>query len=255
MEISYFSGSRSLDMAKSGKRPVLSKIIPLLLSLTLYACGDLNCRDMTSSSLRRYGAPERIEKINKEITSLEKNKNDAKAIERLGDLHEQLATIYLDQDDFNNALANINKAFFYKRNTPYLNYLAGLIYGHFSTKSGSKEDVEKAEQYYRKAIELKNDYTEALHALAMLLFFSKKERNEPIKIVEDLYVKHPSNYRVRFTLGRFYYESGRKQDALDVYNALMIDLQKAPESPIIKEFLDNCNINIKKIRAELNTIE
>jgi tetratricopeptide (TPR) repeat protein len=240
-------------MAKSKRKLFSVNIIPFFLCLVIYGCGDFNCKEMSSSSLRRYGAQERIEKINKEVTSLEKNAKDQKTIERLGDLHEQLATIYLDEENFDASLTNINKAFYYKRNTPYLNYLAGLIYGNFATKSGSKDDVAKAEQYYRKAIELKNDYTEALHALAMLLFFSKKERQEPIKIVEGLYERNPSNYRVRFTLGRFYYESGRKQDALDVYTALRVDLQKAPDSPIIQEFLNNCINNIKKIRAELGT--
>jgi tetratricopeptide (TPR) repeat protein len=242
-------------MTIKNNKTIYVKIIPIFLCLNLFGCGDFSCKDMSSSSLRRYGAPERIEKINKEISSLEKGTKDEKTTERLGDLHEQLATIYLDQEEYDSSLTHINKAFYYKRNTPYLNYLAGLIYGNFATKSGSKDDAAKAEQYYKKAIELKNDYTEALHALAMLLFFSKKERQEPIKIVEGLYEKNPSNYRVRFTLGRFYYESGRKQDALDVYNALRVDLQKAPDSPIIQEFLNNCINNIKKIKGELGSGE
>jgi hypothetical protein len=60
----------------------------------VFACGDVKCKDMTSSPLRTYGAPERIEKINKEITSLEKNEKDEKSMIRLGDLHEQLRLYY-----------------------------------------------------------------------------------------------------------------------------------------------------------------
>jgi tetratricopeptide (TPR) repeat protein len=240
-------------MSKHTKKRLFTRIIPLIVCLIAFACDDVKCKGMSGSSLRQYGPEERIEKINKELASLEKNPKDEKAITRLGDLHEQLATIYLDKEEFDTALLHINKAFSYKRNNPYLNYMAGLIYGHWATKSNSKDDIAKAENYYRQAIALKKDYTDALHALAMLLFFSKKERQEPIKIIEGIYEQFPSNYRVRFTLGRFYYESGRKQDALDIYTALRLDLEKLPDSPIKQEFLTNCINNIKKVQAELGT--
>jgi tetratricopeptide (TPR) repeat protein len=240
-------------MTKVARNRLLTRIIPLCLCLTVFACGDVKCKDMTSSPLRTYGAPERIEKINKEIASLEKNDKDEKSKIRLGDLHEQLASIYFEKEEFDTSLLHINTAFAYKRNTPYLNYIAGLIYGNKGAKSGSKLEIAKAEQYYRQAISLKNDYNEALKALAILLFFYKKEREEPIKIMEGIYERSRFDYHARFTLGRFYYESGRKEDALDVYLALQSDLEKLPKSPIIEEYLLNCTNNIRKIRAEINT--
>ena len=241
-------------MPYRNKNLLFTRIIPLCLCLIIFGCGDTKCKDvMSGSSLRRYGDDERIEKINKELASLEKKKQNRQVLTRLGDLHEQLATIYLDKEDLDTAISYVNKAFSYKRNTPYLNYMAGLIYGNRAAKSGSKDETLKAESYYRKAIELKSDYTDAMEALAILLFFSKKEREEPIKIVENIYVRNPYNYRARFTLGRFYYETGREQDALDVYTALQSDLQKLPDSSLTREFLSNCTSNINKIRAELGT--
>ena len=240
-------------MIKVARKRLFIRFIPLFLCLMVFACGDVKCKDMTSSPLRTYGAPERIEKINKEITSLEKNEKDEKSMIRLGDLHEQLASIYLEMEDYDTSLLYINKAFAYKRNTPYLNYIAGLIYGNKGAKSGSKSEIAKAEQYYRQAITLKNDYHEALKALAILLFFYKKEREEPIKIMEGIYQRSRFDYHGRFMLGRFYYESGRKEDALDVYLVLQSDLEKLPKSPIIEEYLKNCTNNIRKIRAEINT--
>jgi tetratricopeptide (TPR) repeat protein len=217
----------------------------------VFTCGDVKCKDTKSvSSLRQYGEPERIEKISKELTLLEKKFKDEKTIIRIGDLYEQLASIYFEKEDLETSLLYINKAFTYKRNTAYLNFIAGVIYGNKGAKSKSKEDISKAEQYYRKAISLKKDNNEALKALAILLFFYKKEREEPIKIMEEIYQRSRYDYHARFTLGRFYYETGKKNDALDVYLALQADLAKLPDSPIVQEYLLNCKKNIQKIRSE-----
>ncbi|MBN2402044.1 MAG: hypothetical protein JXN64_06570 [Spirochaetes bacterium] len=241
-------------MIKITMKHQINRIIPLCLCLSAFACGDVNCKEiMSGSPLRRYDVSDRIEKINKEIAYLEKNDKDEQATTRLGDLHEQLATIHLEKEDIETALLHINKAFAYKRNNPYLNFIAGLVYGNKGAKSGSKYEIEKAEHYYRQAISLKNDYNEALQALSILLFFYKNEREEPIKIMEGIYERLPSNYRARFTLGRFYYESGKKEDALAVYTALQSDLEKLPDSPIIREMLNNSSSNIQRIQAEIRT--
>jgi TolA-binding protein len=241
-------------MSKYIKKRLFTRIIPLCLCLIVTACDDVKCKNpMSGSPLRQYGESERIEKINKEITSLEKNFKDEKAIARLGDLYEQLASIYFDKEDLETSLLHANRAFAYKRNTANLNYIAGVIYGNKGAKSGSKEEIAKAEQYYRQAISIKKDYNQALQALAILLFFYKKERKEPIKIMEEIYERSRFDYRARFTLGRFYYEAGKKEDALDVYLALQSELEKLPKSPIIQEYLINCEKNIKKIRAEMQT--
>ena len=221
------------------------------LCIVIYGCGDLSCKDITSSSLRRYEASDRIETINKEITILQKKDNDLNAIARLGDLNEQLATIYLEKEDFSTALLHINKAFENKRNTPYLNFMAGLAHGNIGAKSGSKDEISQAEKYYRHAIELKENYEEAWYALAVLLFLYKNERKEPIKILEDLCGRSPWYYTARFALGRFYYESGRKEDALNIYLALQTDLEKLPNSPVIREYIQNSSENIQRIRAEM----
>ncbi|MFH0974532.1 MAG: hypothetical protein V1874_01975 [Spirochaetota bacterium] len=238
-------------MTVKTKHHICAKIL-LLLGLTFLACKDTGCKDiMKGSSLRRYDVSDRIEKINKEISVLEKNDKDEKSAIRLGDLHEQLATIYIEKEDIDTALVHVDKAFGYRRNNPYLNYLAGLIYGNKGAKSGLKDEINKSEEYYRRAINLKSNYDEALYGLAILLFLYKNERDEPILILEALYKRRPSYYEARFALGRIYYESARVQEALGVYMALENDLNKLPDSPIINNYKENCANNIRRIRSEM----
>ncbi len=222
----------------------------LCICTLIFGCNDFNC---SGSSLRRYEVSDRIEKINKEISALNKNEKDSKARARLGDLHEQLATIYLDKEDFDTALSHINKAFEYGRNNPYLHYIAGLVYGNRGAKTGSKPEIDRAEKYYRQAAAMKENYGDAWYSLAVLLFLYKNEREEPIKIMEKLYVKSRSNYRVRFALGRFYYESDRKEDALEIYKALQVDLEKSPDSAMMRDYLKISKENINKIQREVQS--
>jgi tetratricopeptide (TPR) repeat protein len=236
-------------------RKIKSRLIKytiLCICLSFSACNDFSCKGLTCGpSLRNYTASDRIEKINNEISNLLKNEKDTKVRLRLGDLNEQLATIYIDKEDLDNALFHIDSAFKYGRNTPYLNYLAGLVYGNRGAKTGSKDEVDKAEKYYRQAVSLKKDYIDAWYSLAVLLFLYKNERDEPIKILEKIYTQSRSNYRVRFALGRFYYESDRKEDALEIYKTLQVDLEKLPDSPMTREYLSNCRENIQRIMAEI----
>jgi tetratricopeptide (TPR) repeat protein len=242
-----------MAVTAQAKHRITAKLL-LLLSMTFFACKDTGCKDiMKGSSLRRYDVSDRIEKINKEISLLEKNDKDQQSVIRLGDLHEQLATIYIEKEDLDTALIHVDKAFTYRRNNPYLNYLAGLIYGNKGAKSGLKDEINKSEGYYRRAITLKHNYDEALYGLAILLFLYKNERPEPILILEELYKRTPSYYQARFALGRFYYESGRKEEALDIYSILRTDLNKLPDSQIIRTYIESCNANIQKIQNEIHT--
>jgi tetratricopeptide (TPR) repeat protein len=227
------------------------KYILLCFCILFPACSDFNCKKIIpGSSLRNYGPSDRIEKINKEIAILEKKDKEPVTRKRLGDLNEQLASIYMEKEDLDTTLFHVNNAFKYGRDNPYLNYLAGLVYGNRSAKTGSKDELDKAEKFFRQAVDMKKDYDDAWYSLAVLLFLYKNEREEPIKIIEKIVSRSRSNFRARFTLGRFYYESGRKEDALEIYNILQADLKKLPKSQMAMEYLKSSEENIQKIQDE-----
>ncbi|OHD67190.1 MAG: hypothetical protein A2W19_11675 [Spirochaetes bacterium RBG_16_49_21] len=198
-------------------------------------------------------ADKRIEGIRDKIEDLEKEKiKDVRTLARLADQYTQLGTIYLEKRLWDSAVQNYDKGIKYGKNTPGVFYSIGLAHANRGSERESRDDIDKAEFYYHKAIEMQSNYYDAQNALAILLFYHKNEKEKALSIIEGVVSRNKSSYIARFTLGRFYYEMNNLDKALSVYEDLESDLAKLPPSGIINEFKSQCRENIQRIMSELS---
>ncbi len=195
----------------------------------------------------------RIERIRDKIGDLEGERiKDVNTLARLADQYTQLGTIYLEQKLWNQAIENYQKGIKYGKNTAGVFYSIGLGYANRGSERDSRQDIDKAEFYYNKAIEMQGNFYDAQTALAILLFYQKNEKEKALSIIEGVASRDKSAYIARFTLARFYYEMNNPDKALSVYEELESDLDKLPPSGIINEYKRQCRENIQRIMSEVS---
>ena len=127
----------------------------------------------------------------------------------------------------------------------------GIAYGNRGKALKSRGDIDRAQYYYEKSLEMEPDYYSAGYGLAILLFFEKDEKEKAIAILEGITSKHKYYYIARFALGRFYYETSEIRKAFNIYDSLCGDLEDASDSEIIIDYRAQCRENLMRIRNEL----
>lgn len=90
-------------------------------------------------------------------------------------------------------------------NLPQVQHNLGLAYAR-------KKDLAKAEAAFRKAVELKPDFTEAHSALSVVLY-EKGSREEAVSEAAKAVETAPDNARLQFSLGVMYADTGRMAEA------------------------------------------
>jgi Flp pilus assembly protein TadD len=88
---------------------------------------------------------------------------------------------------------------------PQVQHNLGLAYAR-------KKDMTRAEAAFRKAVELKPDFTEAHSALSVVLF-EKGSREEAVSEAAKAVETAPDNARLQFGLGVMYADTGRMAEA------------------------------------------
>ncbi len=207
------------------------------------------------SFIRDYTVDEdkKIRDIRERIAELEKVEiKDTVHLQRISDQYSQLGTVYLEKRLWDQAVGAFEKSVAHGKTTPGVLYSLGLAYANRGGDRNSSEDMERAEASYRKAVDSKKDFDEARNALAILLFFENDKREEALAMAREIVARNKNYYIGRFTLGRFYYETGRLREALSVYEDLHSDLEKLPPSQIIEEYKKDCSENIQRIMMELS---
>jgi tetratricopeptide (TPR) repeat protein len=81
-------------------------------------------------------------------------------------------------------------------------------------------DRQKAREYFQKAQEKKPDYADAIIQEALLLE-SEDILQEAISKLEDLILKDSWNLEAHFQLGRLYYNAGRVDEAIKLFEAVV----------------------------------
>ena len=233
------------------------KIVLVLLILAGIIFGVNSVFHVLHCNMRRdykVDTDKKIINLREKIADIEKEQvKDFTASNRLLDYYNQLGTIYLEKRLWDMAIESFQNCM--KNGTPGapVYYSLGLAYGNRGYERNTREDIELAEQNYRKAIELKPDYADAVYGLAIILFYHRDAKDEALTMVETLSGKNRTYYPARFAVARFNYEKGNREKALRTYEELHTDLEKLPSSEIINEYRARCKENISIIMAEMAT--
>jgi tetratricopeptide (TPR) repeat protein len=221
-------------------------VVVIVLAVSKYFnCGFVRDYSVNTDS--------RLKQAQEKIAELEKNKvKDTKTIESMANWYSTLGTIYMEKRLWDLAIENYMKGLQHGKDTPGVYYSIGLAYANRGSERDNSEDIDKAEFYYKKAIEMQDNYYDAQNALAILLFYHKGEKDKAISTIQEVVARNKKNYIARFTLGRFYYETGQLPKSLSVYEDLSSDLDKLPPSEIIEGYKKNCKENIQRIMSEIN---
>lgn len=196
----------------------------------------------------------RIMSLREKIADVEKEgAKDLTSSNRLLDYYNQLGTIYLEKRLWDMAIESFQNCIKNGTPGPAVYHSLGLAYANRGYDGSSREDMILAEQNYRKAIELKTDYADAIYGLAIVLFYHRDAREEAMTLVDGLSVNNKTYYPARFASARFNYETGKKDRALRLYEDLYADLEKLPKSEIINDYKAKCKENISVLMAEMAT--
>lgn len=193
-----------------------------------------------------------IEELEQEAAQYEKEIDEKiGAAGRLGLIYQKIGEKYLDRKAWDAAIKYFEKAVNNGNSSPSVYYSLGVAYGNKAKDFGRPDDIRRAEEYYRKALKIEPDYHDARYGLAVFLFYVRDEKEEAIRITEGLVIRDKNYYPARFALGRFYYETGRPQRALNVFERLYSDLDSLAGSPQIDEYKRNCRDNIERLVKEI----
>jgi tetratricopeptide (TPR) repeat protein len=206
-----------------------------LLAAAALAAGIASCGD--DSELRKLfdiesriakGAPPRTpEEIKAAIAQYSAEaKRTVDATARIGTYYELLATRYLGMKMFRDAYDALQMAIRHFPDAPGLYYNSGLSAAHIAKSEGAKGASGAAERdkwfsaseaAYKRAIETKNNYGDALYGLSVLYSFELGRSAEAIPLLTRLVGVETKNADAMMLLGRCLYQEGRLEEAAHWY--------------------------------------
>ncbi len=234
------------------------KKLVVLLGMILVLSGA-GCKDRPFEEPAKYKSLRSIQtndvqELRKRIEEIEGNgKGKHEYITELGQLYYKLGLKHMDAGNWDQAIDCLEKSISYGKDKAMTYYSLGLAYANRGKEIKKSEDIAKAEHNYRKALELSRDFPDAQYGLGILLFYEKDEKEEALRVMQDLVVKNRNYHMGFFALARFYYEMNKPEKALSIYEDLYAQLQKkSDESRLIREYKEKCRENIQRIMQELS---
>ncbi|HPJ44068.1 MAG TPA: hypothetical protein PLY21_17190 [Spirochaetota bacterium] len=228
----------------------------IFLAVILVITGINEAFDLVQCNMRRsYKSMEDrdIQRIKDKIAGLEKEQiKDVSTVKRLADQYALLGRIFLERKMWDQSIECYLNSEKYGGNGAAVMYALGLGYANRGYEHDSDTDFAKAEEYYRKSLEKKAGYDDALYGLGVLMYYHRNGKEEGLRLVTELAMKNPAYYPARFAMGRFNYENGDLHKALQIYQQLQQDLDRLPKSEIINNYKEQCSANIARITTELS---
>lgn len=144
---------------------------------------------------------------------------------KLGIYYKMLALEYLDNEMYGPATEYFLKSLeIYPNNHP-VQYYTGLAMAQLSGARGSnterQETLEEAAFHYRRAVELKPDYFNALYALSVLLIFELDRPFEAEEYVLKALDVRSSDDKTLFLLARIRVLQNRYDEAIEIYDRII----------------------------------
>jgi tetratricopeptide (TPR) repeat protein len=168
---------------------------------------------------------EKIKELEQKISELKKDVE--RTIEATYDLavyNKMLALEYIELEMYGPALEALRKAIEISPANRLLFYYAGVCSAQMSKSTNleteRKRYLEDAEFYYSRAIELKNNYVEALFGLAVIYVFELDRPLDAKGLLEDVLRYSSSNTQAMFLLARVNVQLGDVETAIDLYERI-----------------------------------
>ena len=194
---------------------------------------------------------ELIEKIR--LTESKKpGKRDLRSGSDLAGLHEQLGGKYLNVKNWNKSIIHLKKSVEMGINTPAVFYLLGLAYANRHGETGFTDDLDEAENSFKRSLELRSEDNMAAYELSMLLFNQRNQKKNGLLLMESFVANNKKYYRGRLALGRMYYDVGEHEKALAIYKNIELEMHRLPDSEMVREYKKMSRGNIEKIMMEIS---
>ncbi|HSV95336.1 MAG TPA: tetratricopeptide repeat protein [Spirochaetota bacterium] len=230
------------------------KLQPVAVCLVVFsalsACGDISCP--MSSPLRSVKSSA-IADLKKKAAEYEARLAKGDRPDRLGQIYYDLGLKYVEDGNWDQAIASFGKAMEFGKKSAALQYYAAVSYANRGKDLGKDEDIRRAEYHYRQAIGINPDYLDAHYGLAILVYYEKGDTALGTSMMEQVVARGGTYYRAHFALGKIYYEQGKPEKALSVYEALCSELErKSDDSTLIREYRQQCGDNVRQLMKELS---
>jgi len=224
-------------------------VISLLVLNSMFDVVNCNIKRDYKGARDKY-----FQEVKDKILKLEKEEiKDPVTIKRLAEQYNLIGIFYLEKHLWDMSIDAFTNSIKYGNASADAYYSLGLGYGNRGADKNSQDDFNKAEFYYRKALEINGSLLDAKYALSILLFYHReKGKEEAQTLINEIIIKNPAYYPARFANGKINYELGNKEKALTIYQDLASDLEKLPPSGISNEYKIQCSSNITRIMSELS---
>jgi cytochrome c-type biogenesis protein CcmH/NrfG len=205
----------------------------LAVSLIFVSCGPNSKYIKRIQSLEEgVTNPTTIAELEDAISKYENRVEDIIAAEaQTGIWYKILATRYMDNKMYGQALKAFQMAIQYYPENQNLYYFVGVCAGYMAnaeldyngTGGSSKREnyLKLAESAYLRAIELENRYARALYGLGVLYVFELDQSEKAIPVLEKLLSIENKHTDGMFVLARAYYVNYDFQKAADMYDKII----------------------------------
>lgn len=230
-------------------------IILLLFVLSISSCGD----DPISKIFKLKAVKNvQVNATDEEIDELKEKAAEYEGLlaekietsDKLASVYESLGLQYIYRRNWTLAIDAFEKAIGYGNDKDTVFQKLGAAYANRGKLTSEKKDLLKAENYYKKALELNTGNPDARYGLGLLYYYALGKKDSGFKLIKKITIDIPSYYPARFALGRMFYEDGLNSQSLAVYQSLLNDLNNQKENSLVKEYKKNASQNIDRLIAE-----
>ncbi len=207
-------------------------LIIILISFLFFSCNETRAKTLARLLPTESGEYEN-EKISQErIKELEEGiKEYSKDVDRvvtanaeIGVFYRMLALEYIDFKMYKFALENLEKSMEYYPTNPVLSFYAGLSKANIARAETDEEKIlflfHEAETYYKTAIRLRQTYTDAMYALAVLYMFDLYSPEDARPLLEKILSINSQDWEAMVLYARYMVIIGDIDTAVELYNEI-----------------------------------
>gem|GEM_PF-760573 len=239
--------------AAHGTTPGIISALSISLCLIVFSASgcDISPDFFTPPSVRAVRgdvAEKKLSDLEKRVKKYEKIINaKINAGEQLADVYESMAIIFMQKGNWQQAILFLEKAIAEGNASDNVHKNLAVAYANRGKELLSKEDYEKAEHHYLRAVELNENNYEALYGYGLFLFYVREKKDEGLELIDRVTRMQPDFYQARMALARLYYELEMPVKSLEIYKGLLDELSKGDK---FRDMQADAIANITRITEE-----